>query len=247
LILIKARACVIGINSPFVRVTGSSWNEYGGRVVRVPATSFLTRAMPLQNRVDPFGELFATPARGMLMGNRGGRLHNERRALGTRRWATRQWICCQLEFNNRHRGVWGDSYSELFFLDEVTAFAAGHRPCFECRRRDAEFFTLLFSGKRKRASAPAMDKVLHAERLDGKAKRLHRRGLDDLPDGAMIVLEGEAYSVRGERLLRWTPAGYAAARPRPRAMPVDVLTPPSILAVLKGGFHPLWHPSASRD
>ena len=106
----------------------------------------------------------------------------------------------------------------------------------------------LFSGKsRGRATAPAMDKVLHAERLDGKAKRLHRRALDELPDGAMIALDGEAFAVRGNRLLRWTPSGYTQARLRPRAMQVDVLTPPSIVAVLKAGFHPLWHPSASAD
>jgi hypothetical protein len=203
--------------------------------------------MPLQNRVDPFGKLFATPVRGTLMGNRGGRLHDERRDLSVRRWASRQWICCRLEFNGRHRDVWGESYSELFFLDEVTALAAGHRPCFECRRRDAERFAALFSGKSRRATAPAMDKVLHAERLDGKAKRLHRRALDELPDGAMIALDGEAFAVRGNRLLRWTPSGYTQARLRPRAMPVDVLTPPSTVAVLKAGFHPLWHPSVSAD
>jgi hypothetical protein len=200
--------------------------------------------MSLQSRVTPFGELIATPARGTLMGNRGGRLHDGKRKLTARRWTSKQWICCKLEFNGRHRSVWGDSYTELFFLDEVTAFAAGHRPCFECRRKDAENFALLFSGKRKRASAPAMDKVLHAERLDGKAIRLHRRGLDTLPDGAMITLDGEAFAVRDNRLLRWTPQGYAQARPRPRGMEVDVLTPPSMLAVLALGFTPLWHKSA---
>jgi hypothetical protein len=97
--------------------------------------------MPLQNRVDPFGALFATPARGLLMGNRGGRLHDAQRKLGTRRWASKQWICCVLDFNEWHRKVWGDSYTELFFLDEVTALAAGHRPCFERRRKDAGFCT----------------------------------------------------------------------------------------------------------
>src|SRR5882724_2357593 len=130
--------------------------------------------MPLQNRVSPFGELFVTPARGTLMGNRGGRLHDARRQLASRRWSSKQWICCQLDFNDRHRKVWGEGYSELFFLDEVTALAAGHRPCFECRRKDAEIFAALFSGGSKRASAPVMDKVLHAERLDGRAKRTHR-------------------------------------------------------------------------
>jgi hypothetical protein len=201
--------------------------------------------MPLQNRVSPFGELFATPARGTLMGNRGGRLHDAQRKLGTRRWSSRQWICCKLEFNDRHRTVWGDSYTELFFLDEVTALAASHRPCFECRRKDAEIFAALFSGIRTRARAGAMDDVLHAERLDGKAKRLHRHQIDRLPDGAMIGLEGEAFAVRGKHLLRWTPQGYTASQSRPRAIDVDALTPPSILKVLTTGYAPLWHPSAN--
>ena len=117
--------------------------------------------MPLPNRVDPFGNLFATPARGMLMGNRGGRLHDSRRTLTPRRWSSKAWICCRLDFNNRHRIVWADSYTELFFLDEVTAFAAGHRPCFECRRKDAERFALLFAGGPQRATAAEMDRQLH--------------------------------------------------------------------------------------
>lgn len=198
--------------------------------------------MPLQNRVTPFGELIIDPARGLLMGNRGGRLHNTKRRLSTRRWASKQWICCKLEFNDRHRKVWGDSYSELFFLDEVTAFAAGHRPCFECRRKDAQAFAALFPGKHK---APEMDAVLHGERLGGKAKRLHRRAVDALPDGAMIALGGEAFAVRGKRLLRWSPAGYDATRARLHGLEANVLTPPSILSVLNKGYAPLWHSSAS--
>lgn len=200
--------------------------------------------MPLQNRVDPFGDLFATPARGLLMGNRGGRIHNERRQLGTRRWASKQWICCQLHFNDRHRKVWGDSYTELFFLDEVTAFAAGHRPCFECRRQDAQHFAQHFTGTSQRAGAPAMDKALHAERLAGKAKRTYARDIDMLPDGAVIVRDGAAFAVRGDQLLRWTPAGYMELTPRPHGIPVDVLTPPSIIIVLERGYRPLWHASA---
>jgi hypothetical protein len=200
--------------------------------------------MPLQNRVDPCGNLFAAPARGTLFGNRGGKFHRDDRTLGQRRWASRQWICCVLKFKNRQRDVWGRYYTELFFLDEVTAFAAGHRPCFECRRKDAEAFAVLFSGKSKRAAAPAMDDVLHAERLDGKAKRLHKRKLDTLPDGTMIVRAGEALAVRGTKLLPWTPVGYGSPVARPRGGEVDVLTPPSILAVLAAGYAPLWHPSA---
>lgn len=200
--------------------------------------------MSLKNRVTPFGELFQCPDRGLLMGNRGGRIHDDRRELDVRRWASKQWICCKLAFKDRSRDVWGDSYTELFFLDEVTAFAAGHRPCFECRHQDAERFASLFSGKPQRASAPAMDKVLHAERLDRKAKRTHPRAADRLPDGAMIARDGAAFAVRGNRLLRWTPSGYAQSASRLRAAAVDVLTPPSILAVLQRGYRPLWHPSA---
>jgi hypothetical protein len=102
--------------------------------------------MPLQNRVDPFGDLFADAARGLLMGNRGGRFHTDEKKLATRRWVSRQWICCVLDFHGRHRDVWGRSYTELFFLDEVTALAAGHRPCFECRREVAQVFAALFPG-----------------------------------------------------------------------------------------------------
>src|SRR6185437_4847604 len=119
------------------RTTASSSCAFSTGARRATASRSI---MPLQNRVDPFGNLFAAPARGTLMGNRGGRFHTGDRTLTTRRWASRQWICCVLDFKNRQRDVWGRFYTELFFLDEVTAFAAGHRPCFECRRKDAEDF-----------------------------------------------------------------------------------------------------------
>jgi hypothetical protein len=202
--------------------------------------------MPLQNRVDPYGELLATPARGTMFGNRGGKFHSDDRMLASRRWVSRQWICCVLKFKGRQRNVWGRYYTELFFLDEVTALAAGHRPCFECRRKDAERFALLFSGKKQRATATAMDEILHAERLDGKAKRSHQAKLDTLPDGAMISLKGQAFATRGNRLLLWTPQGYSQFRSRPKGIAADVLTPPSILSVLRRGYAPLWHPSATR-
>jgi hypothetical protein len=200
--------------------------------------------MPLQNRVDPFGNLFSTSARGTLMGNRGGKIHTGDRKLTRRRWSSRQWICCVLDFKNRQRDVWGRFYTELFFLDEVTAFAAGHRPCFECRRKDANRFAMLFSGVKNRARAPAMDDILHAERLDGDAKRLHRRKVNSLPDGVMIRIGDEAFAIRGKRLLRWTPAGYKPGPVRPRDITVDVLTPPSIIAVLAAGYQPVWHRSS---
>ena len=203
--------------------------------------------MPLQNRVDPFGVLFAGAARGLLMGNRGGRIHDAGKSLGARRWASKQWICCVLEFNNRHRKVWGDSYTELFFLDEPTAFAAGHRPCFECRRKDAELFARLWGmafGLKERPRAAEMDDVLQGQRLDGRAKRHHQRDFSELPDGAFVVLDADAWAVCGSSLLRWTPSGYIERRTKPARGVADALTPPATLAVLSNGYAPRWHPSA---
>jgi hypothetical protein len=116
--------------------------------------------MPLQNRVTPYGELIAVPARGTFFGNRGGRFHTDAKTLTARRWASRQWICCVLDFKGRRRDIWGLSYTELFFLEEPTAFAAGHRPCFECRPKDAEAFAE--SGARR------ADLAGHHARGDGR-------------------------------------------------------------------------------
>jgi len=124
---------------------------------------------PLQNRVDPFGEFDSTVARGALMGNRGGRLHRDEGTLGSRRWTSKRWIACRFEFKGRRREVWGIGYTELFFLDEPTALAVGHRPCFECRRNDAKAFLAAFPGAPR--NADAMDEVLDAERLIGRGKR----------------------------------------------------------------------------
>ena len=206
--------------------------------------------MPLPSRVDPFGNLFADSSRGLFFGNRGGRFHRDDRTLGIRRWVSRTWICCQLEFKGRHREVWGRSYTELFFLDEPTALAAGHRPCFECRRADAKAFAAAFArghGSGAVPRAPEIDRVLHAERLDGRAKRRHRLPIDDLPDGAFLTLADapdNVVAVSGACLLRWTPTGYTERRPRPRGSAADVLTPPGILAALASGYRPCWHPSA---
>lgn len=198
--------------------------------------------MPLQNRVDPFGNLIATPARGTLFGNRGGRFHRDDRTLGARRHVSRQWICCVLDFKNRQRDVWGRYYTELFFLDEVTALAGGHRPCFECRRAEAQAFAAAFAAGNAMASiprAPAMDDILHPQR-PGLTTR-DRAGR--LPDGVVILQAGEPFALRGGHALRWTPQGYERAVPRPRGV-VDVLTPPAIVAALGAGFVPRWHPSA---
>jgi hypothetical protein len=204
--------------------------------------------MPLQNRVDPFGELVADPAYGTFMGNRGGRFHTDARALTKRRWASRQWICCVLAFKGRHREVWGRSYSELFFLDEPTALAAGHRPCFECRRQDAKSFAehwRISHDLRRQPRAAEMDRVLHRERLQGRAKRRHSQAIDGLPDAAFVAIKDAAFAVCGDALLRWTPKGYNTGVPRPRGVRVDVLTPPAILGVLSAGYQPHWHPSAA--
>ncbi|HKY87402.1 MAG TPA: hypothetical protein VJL90_11635, partial [Pseudorhodoplanes sp.] len=158
--------------------------------------------------------------------------------------------CCLLSFKGRHRPVWGRGFTGLFFLDEVTAFAAGHRPCFECRRKNAEEFARLWPGRRtreNRAYVADMDAILQSERLDGRDKRRHRLPIADLPDGAATVIpgdEGQAAMLRGRKLLRWTSKGYVSSGQRPRSGKVDVLTPPSILAVLRAGYRPLWHPSA---
>lgn len=203
--------------------------------------------MPLQNRVTPFADLIAAPTRGLFMGNRGGRFHTDAKTLTARRWASPQWICCVLDFKGRHRDVWGRFYTELFFLDEPTALAVGHRPCFECRRQNALAFAEAWrdaEGLRARPRAGEMDNVLHRERLRGRAKRLHRRPIETLPDGAFVALEEGAFAVRGDTLLRWMPGGYQGRRPRPRGVAVDVLTPPAIVAVLTAGYRPHWHPSA---
>lgn len=203
--------------------------------------------MPLQNRVTPFGELIATPARGLMFGNRGGRFHRDDRTLGQRRWASRQWICCVLSFKGRRHNVWGpSSYTDLFFLDEVTALAAGHRPCFECRRAAAKSFAETWA-LTKGSDFPyvdEMDRVLQAERVDGRAKRTHTMPFGELTDATMVAIDDGAYAVRGAHLLRWSESGYTGKIARPRGT-ATVLTPPSIVVVLSAGYRPQWHASAN--
>jgi hypothetical protein len=193
---------------------------------------------PLQNRVDPFGELRAVSERGGLMGNRGGRLHRDDQTLSGSRWKTKHWLICVCEFKGRRRDVWGKFYTELFFLDEPTALAAGHRPCFECRRQAAKAFLAAFPGAP--SGADPMDEALHRERVENRRKRLWRARLGDLPDGAMIVCDGRAYAVRSDKLLPWGFAGYGAPAPLEPDAVADVLTPPSTIAALRGGYQPLW-------
>jgi hypothetical protein len=203
----------------------------------------------LQNRVTPFSELIADPARGLVYGNRGC-LHDEGGRV-RRRYATRRWIACRLRFKGWHRHplLQPGKFTELFFLDEATAFAAGHRPCALCRREDYDRFTAIWRelhpGQR---GADAIDEQLHAERFDTatKAQRHHEADLDDLPDGAFVARDEHPWLVRGAELLRWSPAGYDARVARPSGT-ATVITPPSLVATLATGWRgavPLLHPSA---
>jgi hypothetical protein len=207
--------------------------------------------MPLQNRVDPFGNLFATVERGLLMGNRGGRFHDPvTHTLAPRHFVNRQWICCRLAFKERRRQVWSQSYTELFFSDEVAALAAGHRPCFECRREDAKRFAAAWA-KGHGLSAPPradeMDRVLDAQRRDGRAKRLHPMPARDLPDHVVVVTPDGPAVTMGDTLQLWRFTGTRKTFAR-SILPsvVDVLTPPAIIACLRAGYDllPLAEPVA---
>lgn len=199
--------------------------------------------MPLQNRLTPQGLFVAAPVKGLFMGNRGGRLHDPAtRKLGTRRHLSKRWICCALEFRGRARQVWGPGYTELFFLDEVTAFAAGHRPCFECRREAALAFVAAAGAG---SGVGEIDAELHRQRLDGRQQRRHAAELKGLPDGAVVLLGGTPHGLRGGRLMTWRPDGWAAAADAPRGL-VDVLTPPLVLEAFRAGYRPVWHPTAAQ-
>lgn len=204
--------------------------------------------MPLQNRVAPDGSLHAVVARGLFMGNRGGRIHDpETRSLTRRRWASKAWICCVTSFRDRHRSVWGRSYTELFFLDEVTALAAGHRPCFECRRSDAIGFAEAWADSRSepgRARAAAMDTVLHGERTTSAHQTPTISQVAALPDGAVIAVDSRPFAVRNGKLLPWSFDFYGAPVVLPENKRLALLTPPSMVNVLRAGYRPVWHESA---
>jgi hypothetical protein len=203
----------------------------------------------LRNRVTPLGELVADPARGLVYGNRGC-LHDAHGVI-RRRYAGRRWIACRLEFKGWERGplLQPGRFTELFFLDEATAFAAGHRPCALCRRKDyvrfGELWAELHPGRR---GADAIDAQLHAERIDPETggHRLHPAEIGELPDGAFVLSDGAPRLVLGRELRRWTPAGYTERIPRPGAGRVASITPPSLVGILAagwGGDVPLLHPS----
>ena len=203
--------------------------------------------MPLQNRVTPTGDIIATVHRGMFTGNRGIIHDPATKTLLKRRWASRAWLTCVCDFRGRRREVMaGRSWTELFFLDEATAFAAGHRPCFFCRREDANRFRSAWE-KGNRVSnlhAGDIDTVLHRERLDGSRKRLHVLPLPllQLPDGAMVRAGEESFLIAKGRALQWSPDGYRKAQGA--ITEAKLLTPPSTLRAFSAGYRPVLHPSA---
>ncbi len=190
-----------------------------------------------------------------MLGNRGGKFHRDDRTLGKRRWASQRWICCELHYKDWHHEPMGQGYTSLFFVDEVTALAAGHRPCFLCRREEAKRFVLL-SG----LGTCALDNRLHAERsLQFGGGLFHSAEPPDphpgpphkgegvstfLPDGTMVECGGDIFAVRGEYMLRWSFGGYVDCKPLAVDMKANLLTPPAIIAILAQGYQPRWHPSA---
>jgi hypothetical protein len=206
--------------------------------------------MPLQNRATPLGELVADPGRGLVYGNRGC-LHDETGRI-RRRYNGKRWIACQLRFRGWQRRplTQPGRFTELFFLDDATALAAGHRPCALCRRGDyarlLAIWRVLHPGQ---VGADAIDAQLHTERVapDTHAQLRREARLDKLPDGAFVLQEGAACLVLGAELLSWTAAGYLARKPRPLRQQALLITPPSLVAVLRAGWRPLvllLHPTA---
>lgn len=202
--------------------------------------------MPRQNRVTPSGSLVAVEARGTLMGNRGC-IHSDDGRI-VRQWQVRRWIACSLAFRGRWRSVMPPGrWTALFFLDEATALAAGHRPCAECRWADYRRFQHAFLEAQPGhpAGADPMDLTLHAARVgDGRTKRTYEAPVASLPDGAFVEAGGAPWLVLGGELLAWTPSGYAERRPRPPG-DLTVLTPRPTVAAIRAGYVPLVHPSAS--
>jgi len=197
--------------------------------------------MPFQNRVDPYGTLFRTTARGTLMGNRGGALHDERQEI-VRPYKSRRWIACLLQFKGIHRTVMSPRmYTELFFLDEAVAFAAGHRPCAECRR---ERFNAFLHAWNHPLGAPEIDAELHSARIDGDGRKVtFQAPLHSLPNGCFIDIDGSSFLVWDDALFLWTPEGYTGRQRRPDDRTVTVLTPRPTVECFRQGYQPQTHES----
>ena len=208
--------------------------------------------MPLQNRVNPEGELVAVEARGTCMGNRGIIHDPETKQLLTRRWQHQAWICCVLSFKNFQHPIMGRSaYTELFFLDEATALSAGHRPCAYCRRKDFNAFKSAwmagqYEDRNRFVSAPSIDAKLHRERVNRRREQVRFRApWTALPEGTMVLHEGASMLLWQSLTYPWSPRGYAGPDVRPATGDVEVLTPRSIVAALRAGYAPAVHESAA--
>jgi hypothetical protein len=207
--------------------------------------------MPRQNRVTPYGELIAVPDRGLFWGNRGPLLDREGRLARYARG--RGWVICVLSFKGRHRRQWRPGHlTELYFLDEATGLAAGHRPCGECRYREYQAFKQAWA----RAVAPGgavpgaleIDARLHASRLVRPGvRRTYQAPLAGLPSGTMVDIDGHPCLMHDGRLLAWAPGGYAERPGGVPRDPVTVITPQVTVAVLAAGYRPELHPSAEPD
>jgi hypothetical protein len=202
--------------------------------------------MPLQNRVLPSGEIVAIPDRGMFVGNRGIIHDPATKTLLRKRWSTDAWLTCVLEFRGRQRKVMERrSWTELFFLDEATAFAAGHRPCFYCRRDDANRFRAAWEKGNRTGDvlAPEIDAVLHRERF-ASARKLHPlpKIIDKLPDGTMVRSGEASFLIVGGKPLAWSPSGYRTEKRDIRD--AKLLTPPSVVRAFAAGYRPVLHGSA---
>ena len=204
--------------------------------------------IPLQNRVLPTGDIVSHPSKeGAFTGNRG-IIHVADRQLGTARWSHQAWICCTLDWQGRRRELMtGRKWTELFFLDEAVAMAAGHRPCGYCRRSAYRSFADRWAEATGRHdSAKEMDRSLHAARIvkGTKTQKRHVAPVDDLPDGSFVTIEAGPALILGDRLLPYSPEGYAPPIPRPTGETAEVLTPAPMVAVLRAGFQPVLHRSA---
>jgi hypothetical protein len=205
--------------------------------------------VPLQNRVTPFSTIEAVPHRGLFMGNRGC-LHDAHRRLVTTGWRSQAWLICVLQFGGRHRAVMTPRrYTELFFLDEAVALAAGHRPCAECRRPAFRAFLAAWtaaSGAEPRA--PALDAALHRDRvprLRGEQRWIVPVG--NLPYGAFFLPPADLktpWVKLDAGAAAWSHAGYTARAAWPASLKVEVLTPATSLTALRRGYRPVLHPSA---
>lgn len=208
--------------------------------------------MSKQNRVTPFGELIVTESRGTLMGNRGC-LHDDQQRI-RRPFTGKRWLICVLQFGGRHRAVMMPRrYTELFFLDEATAMAAGHRPCAECQHVRYRLFREVWAAANpdiapSPPTADELDRVLHAERITpGGAKRTYRELLSKLPAGTMVVDEADRpFLVLERALVAWRPGGYGTAMQASADTEFRVLTPKSIVRALSAGYPVAIHPSVAR-